>query len=547
MVETYNVYIHVFFHVADLTCLLFSITHFDTTDTDPQVLSNDYRFGDGDLGPRGMALFFKTFRHCGVSDSLGIPIFPLSRNELKVQAKYEDDEITMSDEESQNSGGEHAAKHDNFQRVDLNRLRRSLALKSPRDLLGPSESDTMRTSNMSRADVSKSVRMSLRMSPQKPMHRTRSDGGEVERCLERAKNNFEFTHRNFHRGQSGELHERHKKEGKAPKFDQASRHASIIVRTVSAPMMPTNETIKNLGKVHYQMAVLHGTERFPDVVPEPDGDDPENRASHDAFSVLFHLSHAASLQNAPACLAIARVHAGFETKVSGLLESIVSTDIEAAKHLLRRAMTSPQRPTKPKAAAGCLLYQFLHDEASLETDGSSSATIMMQVIEDTLELMEQAEKEANDVKEHESRLGRRSSGFHKGDQVEANYAMEGTYYSAIVVEVSEDEMITVKWGDDGSEESFSKEHVRPLIPPTATQTSVGGPLSDEEVFGSDNSDDKFLLSVYVLKAELAELKEKAGDFAKASRLYEEAADGAMSDGQMKNATKWSLKAADLQE
>jgi elongation factor 2 kinase len=495
-----------------------------------------------------MALFFKTFRHCGVSDSLGIPIFPLSRNELKVQAKYEEDEITMSDDdESHNSGGEqHAAKLDNFQRMDLNRLRRSLALKSPRDLLGPSESITMRTSNMSRADVSKSVRMSLRMSPLKPMHRTRSDVGEVERCLERAKNNFEFTHRNFHRGQSGELRERHYKGGKGPKMTQSSRHASIIVRTVSAPMMPTNETIKNLGKVHYQMAVLHGSERFPDVVPEADGDDPENRASHDAFSVLFHLSHAASLQNAPACLAIARVHAGLETKVSGLLESIVTTDFEAAKHLLRRAMTSPQQPTKPKAAAGCLLYQFLHDEASLETNGSSSATVMMQVIEDTLELMEQAEKEANDVKDHESRLGR-GTGLHKGDGVEANYAMEGTYYSAIIVEVSEDEMITVKWDDDGSEETFSKEHVRPLIPPTATQTTVGGPLSDEEAFGSENGDDRFMLSVYVLKAELAELKEKAGDFATASRLYEEAADGAMNDGQMKNATKWSLKAAELQE
>ena len=48
--------------------------------TDPQVLSMDYRFGDGDLGPRGMALFFKTFRHCDLSDRLGIPIFPESVN-----------------------------------------------------------------------------------------------------------------------------------------------------------------------------------------------------------------------------------------------------------------------------------------------------------------------------------------------------------------------------------------------------------------------------------------------------------------------------------
>jgi hypothetical protein len=47
-----------------------------------------------------------------------------------------------------------------------------------------------------------------------------------------------------------------------------------------------------------------------------------------------------------------------------------------------------------------------------------------------LEPIEQAEKEANDVSVHELSSGR--GGFHKGDAVEANYAMEGTYYSAIV-------------------------------------------------------------------------------------------------------------------
>jgi elongation factor 2 kinase len=489
-----------------------------------------------------MALFFKSFRHCGVSDSLGIPTFPLSRNEQKVQAKYEEDEETMS-HETDNSAGHGVTKPNKFQRLDLNRLRRSMALMSPRDLLGPSESDTLRKSNISRSDVSKTFRMSLRGSaPIKPMHRTKSDVSEVELCLERAKNDFVFTHRDFHREQSGGLRQRQYKGGNAPK----NLRKSNIIRAVSAPMMPTKETIKNLGKVHYQMAVLHGTERFPDVTPEHHGVDPENRPSHDVFSVLFHLSHAASLENAPACLTIARVHAGLETTLSGLLKSIVSTDFDSAKHLLRRAMSSPQRPTKPKAAAGCLLYQLLHDEASLEIDGSSSAAIIMQVIEDTLELIEEAEKEAKDVKVHESHLGR-VSGLHKGDRVEANYGMEGTYYSGIVVDISEDETITVKYDDDGSEETFSKEHVRPLIPPTATQTTVGGPLSDEEAFGSEGDDDKFMIASYVLKAELAELKEKAGDCATASGLYEEAADGAMVDGLMKTATKWSLKAAELQE
>ena len=45
--------------------------------TDPQVLSSDYCFGDGDLGLCGMALFFDTFRHNTVTSALGIPFFPL--------------------------------------------------------------------------------------------------------------------------------------------------------------------------------------------------------------------------------------------------------------------------------------------------------------------------------------------------------------------------------------------------------------------------------------------------------------------------------------
>ena len=55
--------------------------------TDPHVLSNDYRFGEGegDLGPRGMALFFHSFRHNELADSMGFPLFPLSRNERKQQ------------------------------------------------------------------------------------------------------------------------------------------------------------------------------------------------------------------------------------------------------------------------------------------------------------------------------------------------------------------------------------------------------------------------------------------------------------------------------
>ena len=63
--------------------------------TDPQVHSSDYHFGDGDLGPRGMALFFKTFHHTESTRALGIPFFPLSKSELNAQAKYDDDSMMI--------------------------------------------------------------------------------------------------------------------------------------------------------------------------------------------------------------------------------------------------------------------------------------------------------------------------------------------------------------------------------------------------------------------------------------------------------------------
>jgi elongation factor 2 kinase len=101
--------------------------------TDPQVLSMDYRFGDGDLGPRGMALFFKTFCHCDISDSLGIPIFPLSRNEKKHQSKYNDDDSTSSEGSLLSKGSQVEGKC-RFMQLDTNRTRRKSILVQPTEL-----------------------------------------------------------------------------------------------------------------------------------------------------------------------------------------------------------------------------------------------------------------------------------------------------------------------------------------------------------------------------------------------------------------------------
>lgn len=556
------------------------------------VLSSDYRFGDGDLGPRGMALFFHSFRHNTLANSMGIPVFPLSRNELKRQAKYEDgaDDCSSLESSAANSSFREACKHlDRFAAMDLNRSRRmTMAAVPPREIIPDELKDTERRSNANmhspalsttspgpRDDVRNSLRQSCRHSSNKSaVHlakpkfaRHASDVDEVTFCLNLAKRDYTFDHKAYHRLSSGEM--------PAAKMNAAptGRHrSSLLIRTVSAPMMINEKTRANLGKVHYQLAALHGMGRFPNDVPhalEKVGgynDDDDDVPAHDVFSVLFHLAHAASMQNVAACLALGRLHAGLASCVSNLLQSIVPIDFDTAKDLLRRAMQSDhaqQEPACTKAAAGCLLYQIYMDEQEADDDSNLDAETtttttgmkasdgtIMHLLEDVLRLMGESEAEKNALDQHK-KMKKVGGGikYHVGDRVEGNYFLEGNYYPCVVESVAPDgQSIVVKYDDDGSTESLSLQHVRLIVPPTATQTALGGPLSDEEAFGSDaNSDAKCFVEICELRAELAGLKEKAGNKAASAALYEEASNEAMVINKMKKAAEWSMKAASLME
>jgi elongation factor 2 kinase len=528
--------------------------------TDPQVLSSDYRFGEGDLGPRGMALFFKTFRHNTLADSMGIPEFPLSKNELAQQAKYEDDVFSMSEDLSSLAGEMKAL--DRFASMDLNRSRRQSILDvPPRDIVPLERRDTEKRSNqtlLTREHVRNSIKMSFQSMKKTVMARSTSDVDEVKQVLSLARDDFHFNMKIFHRKESGEMMVKLKKDPEAK-----PRRASLVIRTVSEPMEICEQTKLNLGKVHYQLAVLHGMNRFPEVVPDSHKDED---APHDAFSVLFHLCHAASLQSVPACLALGRLHAGLGTCVSPLLTSIVPVDFDAAKDLLKRAMESEFPPSAPKVAAGCILYQIYLDEENASVpfgdDDEADIThvqslhkkvpdrVLIDLLTDVLHKNSIAQSEKEEKDRHAKTRSKTTStrAFLVGDRVEGNYFLEGTFYPGIVESISENgRLVTVRYEDDGSTEQLSKDNVRLVIPATATQTHLGGPLSDEEALGMENSDECISMDAYHLKAELAELIANNGDKKKASLLYEEASSGAMEAGQMKSATQWSLKAAELLE
>jgi Alpha-kinase family len=663
--------------------------------TDPQVLSDDYRFGDGDLGPRGMALFFRTYRNCGTSDGLGIPTFPLSKNELHVQSKYEDDEVTVSDDEdlrdddnddlsyqddtsvdrrnddadgTSRSSVRSKGRLDRFQRLDLNRLRRSRAADHPphppRHVLlsgSSTEGDSAtqvrsnlsslalsRRSKASRSALSSSMNSSsTRTSPSKHQHhhhrfyrRTRSEIDEVAMCLERAARHREYSMADFHRAPSGELEPRRFKQrhGGPSSADAATNsnghptatssafHKSALVRTLSSPMVPNEQCRCNLGKVHYQLAVLHGLNRFPEVAEaaalhatdtqhharDTSHDEHCPPAEHDVLSVLFHLSHAASLMNPPACLALARVLSGRPSSVSTLLTSVVPVDFDLAKELLLRAMATPTLLSKfaarqsvaPKLSAGCLLIALLLEERQLnvrhDTDddeseanreatdvGTASGTtgdkeppldgFVRRVLEDTAELYSQYHEEQRQVEVHRQVKGSctgpqpgptaLASVLRAGDRVEANYALEGTYYSAVVTGIldpvtdaapgsgpTSSPVVTVQYDDDGSSEVLPIDQVRIVVPIAATQTRLGGPrmdagdgcdTNDDDDFDDEELDCELLLQHYDLLAMLAQAQEQDGDVKAAAELYEQAASGAAEDGKMQMATAWSLKSSEL--
>lgn len=202
------------------------------------MLSNDYRFGDGDLGPRGMALFFKSFRHCSFSDSMGIPIFPLSRNELKHQAKYNDDEDTVSEAVSNAvtsavasldlDDGDASFNSDavekalcRFAALDMNRKARQSALHTPMEAMrkaGEAADDaTEKRSNMvnTQQSVSAAIRKSMKVvsstvgKVHKPTwKRDKSDVDEIASSFDVAMADPVYDHRAFHRLASGALRER---------------------------------------------------------------------------------------------------------------------------------------------------------------------------------------------------------------------------------------------------------------------------------------------------------------------------------------------------
>ena len=135
-----------------------------------------------------------------------------------------------------------------------------------------------RSNTTSRQDLSKSLRKSLRMVKPMPLRRSQSTVDEVEQCLLRSRQNYQVDLiRDYHRDEAGQLRERkfkdttnnHDNDDKdknpfpartmihatAGLSNKQMRHKSTLIGTISPPIQLTPQTLSNLGKVHYQLAV----------------------------------------------------------------------------------------------------------------------------------------------------------------------------------------------------------------------------------------------------------------------------------------------------
>lgn len=213
----------------------------------------------------------------------------LHRNERRLQAKYDEDESTLSEESS--ALQELKCK---FQRLDVNRERRKSVLMRPIDINGPEDkADTIRryvnllTSIFSIANyrvqsslmhflfkmvpphrsnitqVSNTIRQSFNLSKSKSIiHRSKSDVDEITTCLQLALNDTVFDHKAFHRFESGELKPRHFKHGaNKPIISSSMRNVksrSTVVKGIKAcpPMEISDKTKTNLGKVSVWMCIF---------------------------------------------------------------------------------------------------------------------------------------------------------------------------------------------------------------------------------------------------------------------------------------------------
>lgn len=262
--------------------------------TDPQVHSIDSRFGDGDLGHRGMALFFGTFFRNSLCDFLRLPTFALSTKQrarllVPKTAPVNDQKGNMAEQETES------------------RLRRIRRLNRRKYWIEQKFSTSTSFSN-----ITPDKQMASLMSPTK--------------C-----NSDDPTYQ----GIALALPEKEREE-MLQVLEECEGHAIEEITALSVrgsdvvldDVMNRSELDINIALVHFELALLEASGRFSEEIFDP---------LPDLASCVYQLCQSSMRGHVGASLALGRLRSGLPTAVITIQDVVVPQNIEAAKLLLQLA------------------------------------------------------------------------------------------------------------------------------------------------------------------------------------------------------------------
>jgi elongation factor 2 kinase len=382
--------------------------------TDPQVHSRDTRFGDADLGIRGFALFFHSYKHTGLTSALGIPKFELSRSEL---AKQEEDEAEARRRTEEKFAAEEAAK------AEENAKRRS-SWGTRRGTMAVMQ-DQLKFERMTQKRMMSELKA--------PGTLAEEDEDEEEDSGEEGEADAPVVRRP--RSQSTEDYEFFLVELAAkPPADMFEYLTLMNLKELDTRgvahehIVPDAATIASLAATHLEITMLYGQGRFNDE------NDPDS--VRDVESAVFHLCYAAAYGNAEAIVLAGKMLLGLS--VASVCEGMAFHAVDNVKALqvLRRALSQDADRYSRCIAASLMLKHCKFEIGAAEK---------VALCDDCINFFNGGEKEVCTLT--------------AGDSVTAAYGGGESWYKGEIKEMNGDQ-VRVYYPDDDEEEWLPSKFVK---------------------------------------------------------------------------------------
>jgi hypothetical protein len=493
------------------------------------------RFGDADLGPRGFALFFHSFRHTSLCDVLGIPKFEMSRNELKVQEEHEQAQMRKDKEEQER-----------IEREIKEQEARAKEVATTGTRMKRGSSGGRRKTLAMMQDQLKMNRRTMKQTAMRGVNLLEALGGSMEEGDEEAEDGDEEDAAPVVRRPRSQSTE-----------DYEQMLVNICVNPAPDPfsylskndLRPSESTTLALAEAHLEIAKLYGQRRF-----NAEG---EEEKAPDAESATFHVCQSAALGNPEGCVLAARLLLGLG---AGRVCEGMSLHCENGGEKARAVLARVKGEGQWKAVAAGMLAKHYSKEMD-----SGELVAACEVCLAYLGGDEGGE-----------------AGFEEGDAVTAAYGGGNSWYSGVVRGVKEDGTVNVYYPEDDEDEWLPAKFVKKV---EAAKWKVGDVVEgafgggdawyeaevravdggnitvfyledqEEEILGEEfvrakgggegggvKDERKLDLAVFELYAVMGDAKSAGGDEDGAREFWSKAGDEAIKAGKSKLGMELKMKA-----